>query len=560
MGNAESGEARVPIIEVSDDGLEAGFRTDAHDEANLQAIAAAAALGMSPPAIANSSTNMASIGPPTMLDRDQLNTYRLEPTVLGEGAFGKVRLATSTNGHQVAVKTIKRDKLAVRTETLLTREVKHHELLRQENIVRLYTWIKTPTKYYLVMEYCPKGDLLGYIEKKGALPDAEAKSLFGQLLRGVAFCHSLGIHHRDLKLENLMLVDPPNPASTRTPPAPLDECASAEGATADGAIVEGPPSSDYILKIADFGLSELRPVGLSGTYCGSPLYAAPELMHRERREASPEGYDASKSDMWSCGVIHYAILTASLPFDSDDLPALVRMIVSAVPREPIPESRGTDAATLCTALLQTEPDDRLTAAAALDHAWLSEPVSERSVIRVAQTFAALASVDPVADVASVDDPLDVPQVRRATSMSMTGRRGASQTTAFFRRLLESERCIEAVSEVAPEAEAPGGAAAKPASSTPAENANEVEVTPGAAPPVPTPSPPAAPPTSAAPAANEEASEEELSKAEKRREYALRKLGLMGGGPESGEGGQSAKEASTTAPDVDSSSAYYSMVS
>ena len=66
---------------------------------------------------------------------------------LGEGAFGKVRLATSTRtAHRVAVKVIKRKKLNERAELLLQREVKHHEKLRHENIVRLHTFIMTPNK------------------------------------------------------------------------------------------------------------------------------------------------------------------------------------------------------------------------------------------------------------------------------------------------------------------------------------------------------------------------------------------------------------------------------
>jgi len=240
----------------------------------------------------------------------ELADYHLEKKVLGEGAFAKVRLATSAStGHAVAVKIIKRKKLNARcffpfsrlpfpsvpfpwifryrrgvlflfpfpfpfsfpcrTEELLQREVKHHERLRHENIVRLRCSIMTPTKYYLVMEFCPRGDLLQFVNSTGHLPDCLARSLFRGLMSGISFCHSLGICHRDLKLENIML--------------------------------QG-EDDDLKIKIADFGLSVLQaaPGNLSGTFCGSPLYAAPELM---TDGASPDGYDASKSDIWSCGVI-----------------------------------------------------------------------------------------------------------------------------------------------------------------------------------------------------------------------------------------------------------------
>ena len=130
---------------------------------------------------------------------------------------------------------------------------------------------------------------------------------------GINFCHKLGICHRDLKLENLMLTgEEPEPPS---------------------------------VKIADFGLSVLQasPGNLSGTFCGSPLYAAPELM---TDGAAPDGYDASRSDVWSCGVILYALLCSALPFDADEIHSLVRLIQLGTPCSPVPAVRGEDAINL----------------------------------------------------------------------------------------------------------------------------------------------------------------------------------------------------------------------
>lgn len=210
---------------------------------------------------------------------------------LGKGSFAVVKLAKHRiTGHQVAVKIIKRQSTGLAKqaeEALLEREVKHQNLLRHQNVVRLHTWVTTPKEFLLVMEYCPKGDMLRYINEleHQQLRTAEARYFFAHLLEGLAFCHSLGICHRDLKLENLML------------------CPTGGAATASAAAAAEPPSPPWealTLKIADFGLSDLNPIGiLSTTYCGSPLYAAPELVGIGRRE----GFDASKSDAWSCGVI-----------------------------------------------------------------------------------------------------------------------------------------------------------------------------------------------------------------------------------------------------------------
>lgn len=292
--------------------------------------------------------------------RALLHEYRMSSTTLGEGGFGKVRLATSSRtGHQVAVKIVRRNKLVDRAELLLQREVEYHEKLRHPNIVRLFTWIKTPSRYYLVMEHCDRGDLLAYINSNSLLPMFEIKSLFSQLMHGVRFCHALGFFHRDLKLENLMLCTPQaeevapecGAGSTRaTPEEPEDENFHSAVAPAPGV---------FLLKIADFGLSTLRPdTNHSTTHCGSPLYAAPELMGAGPAPRPDGNYDASKSDLWSCGVILYALLASRLPFDADNIQALISAVRTGTPSTPVPAQRGKDAAALVSQMLNIDPAAR----------------------------------------------------------------------------------------------------------------------------------------------------------------------------------------------------------
>jgi 5'-AMP-activated protein kinase catalytic alpha subunit len=295
----------VPIVDLPNNVTEdsaAPFITEAADVAADLAAVANASLGLSaktePPVV---SRQLSGAEKQDVLGV-RINDYKMDDKVLGVGGFGKVRLATSrTTGHQVAIKIIKREKLQARSETLLAREVKHHERLRHENIVRLYTWIRTPGKYYLVMEVCPHGDLLGYLNKVGALPVPTARAFFKQLLSGVAFCHSLGVHHRDLKLENVLLAE--LPASTAATAATATAATAATAAASTAATPQASanpvpggseggnadPPAPFLLKISDFGLSDLRPFTPSATYCGSPLYAAPELMDSASRAANPEG-------------------------------------------------------------------------------------------------------------------------------------------------------------------------------------------------------------------------------------------------------------------------------
>ena len=161
MGAAES-RADVAVVEIEgdleDDGRDVGFAppftTPEQVEAGEAAAAAAAALHLSPPTAPEPQSFTVKEGDSSPVAAT-LQEYRLEKKVLGEGTFGKVRLATSeSSGHQVAVKIIKRNKINARAEELLQREVRNMGLLRHANIARLYTWIKGQHKYYLVMEFC----------------------------------------------------------------------------------------------------------------------------------------------------------------------------------------------------------------------------------------------------------------------------------------------------------------------------------------------------------------------------------------------------------------------
>jgi len=376
---AETCDSSIGKYYDEGDGADAGFAT----------AAAAAAASHHPDA--------AMLPPPPALVME----YRLDGRVLGTGAFGTVRLAASIRtGHQVAVKIVKRRKLDERAELLLQREVSHHEKLRHQNIVRLHAWVRTPRQYYLVMEYCKLGDCLDYLNKAGELSDAEVRGLFHQLLEGLAFCHSLGCYHRDLKLENLLL-------------CPAEH--AVELATASHAALPQ-------LKIADFGLSAIVPVAdMCGTLCGSPLYAAPELLGRYHGQ-----YDPSRSDMWSCGVILYALLTSAMPFDSDDIRDLIAQIQSGVPRSAVPMSRGADAKKLVCSLLSVDPAGRPAAADLLTGSeWLmQQPLVNR------QSSDSTANMSVSALAANCDE-------------AQPARRGVTESSEFFKQMLRRQREQEA---------------------------------------------------------------------------------------------------------------------
>lgn len=136
------------------------------------------------------------------------------------------------------------------------------------------------------MEYVEKGELFDYIVEKGRIEEPEACVFFKQMISGVAYLHQLNIVHRDLKPENLL----------------IDWKSS--------------------LKIVDFGLSNTyKPGELLKTACGSPCYAAPEMIASKK-------YNGLEVDIWSCGVILFAMVCGYLPFEDSNTSQLYKKILS----------------------------------------------------------------------------------------------------------------------------------------------------------------------------------------------------------------------------------------
>ncbi|CAK4076612.1 unnamed protein product [Aphanomyces euteiches] len=256
----------------------------------------------------------------------QLGHYRLGET-LGTGSFGKVKLAEhEITGHKVAIKILNRNKIRsldmgekVRREISLLRKMQH------PHIIRLYEVIDTPTDIFMVLEYVAGGELFDYIVSKGRLSPDEARHFFHQIVSGVEYCHFHRVVHRDLKPENLLL------------------------------------DADNNVKIADFGLSNMMKDGdFLRTSCGSPNYAAPEVI-------SGNLYAGPEVDVWSCGVILYALLCGALPFDDESIPNLFKKIRGGM--YSLPSHLSEDARDLIPRMLVVDPMKRITIPEIRQHPW-----------------------------------------------------------------------------------------------------------------------------------------------------------------------------------------------
>lgn len=291
---------------------------------------------------------------------------------LGEGEFGKVKMGWKQEGGvQVAIKLIRRDSVGTNPTRLakIYREIAILRDISHPNIVRLHEMVETEKHIGIILEYASGGELFDYILNHRYLKDNAARRLFAQLVSGIGYLHKKGIVHRDLKLENLLLDRNRNIiisdfgfANTFNPNDELGE-----------EIEHNLSSREYVKRME---LDQIQPGGwrrgdLMQTSCGSPCYAAPELV------VSDSLYTGRKVDVWSCGVILYAMLAGYLPFDDDpanpegdNINLLYKYIVST----PLtfPEYVTPHARDLLRRILVPDPRKRADLFEVARHSWLSE--------------------------------------------------------------------------------------------------------------------------------------------------------------------------------------------
>ncbi|KAK2743795.1 hypothetical protein FQN57_004732 [Myotisia sp. PD_48] len=294
---------------------------------------------------------------------------------LGEGEFGKVRLGWKRDGSvQVAIKMIRRESLGTNPSRLpkINREISILQRLSHPNIVRIHEIVNTERHIGIILEYASGGELFDYILNHRYLKDNPARRLFAQLVSGVGYLHKLGIVHRDLKLENLLL--------DRNRNIIITDFGFANNFNPSDDLTE---EIEYNLTNREFvkqmGLNRLDSEGLRRgdlmqTSCGSPCYAAPELV------VSDSLYTGRKVDVWSCGVILYAMLAGYLPFDDD--PANpdgdnINLLYKYIVTTPLtfPEYVTPHARDLLRRILVPDPRKRADLFEVARHSWLAEYAS-----------------------------------------------------------------------------------------------------------------------------------------------------------------------------------------
>ena len=258
---------------------------------------------------------------------------------LGSGSYGTVYLAKNNlKDNLVAIKVIEKIPANIIDDMEIKNEINILKSLSHPNIVKIFEFFDTALNYYIVTEYCKKGELFEYINNQYS--EYQLAVLFYQVFSGLCYLHEKKILHRDLKLENLMISEIEKDINS---------------------------GEEYFwIKIIDFGTAKIfERKKNEKEIIGSSYYIAPEVLKKNYNE---------KCDNWSVGVILYMTLTGVPPFDGEtDEDIISRIKIGKYNKnnkrflEKSPEVKD-----LVNSLLERDTEKRLSAKEALSHPWFKK--------------------------------------------------------------------------------------------------------------------------------------------------------------------------------------------
>lgn len=249
---------------------------------------------------------------------------------LGKGKFGNVYLARERQSKFIlALKVLFKKQLEkAGVEHQLRREVEIQSHLRHPNILRLYGYFHDASRVYLILEYAPRGELYGELQRCGSFPEDRTATYIMELADALHYCHTKNVIHRDIKPENLLL------------------------------------GGNGELKIADFGWSVHTPSSRRSTLCGTLDYLPPEMIEGKTHD--------EKVDLWSLGVLCYEFLVGKPPFEAkthDETYRRISRVEYSYPPQAVISAGAKD---LVGKLLKHNPMHRLPIQGVLTHPWVLE--------------------------------------------------------------------------------------------------------------------------------------------------------------------------------------------
>lgn len=238
--------------------------------------------------------------------------------------FDKAKLVEvrgSMNVHQQMESAVTRVR---RRLNLILSEIRILKQLHHPNIVKYYEGIETSHRICIVHELVEGTDLLQFLLDNGKMDTNQVVRVSKQIVHALRYIHGKEMYHRDIKLENILV------------------------------------NKDMQVKLIDFGLAtNLAEKDSKRLHdiCGTPLYCSPEMLFMTK-STKKIGYDGAPADMWSLGVVMYALATATAPFND----ATIQTLIVAMKEEDVlyPNELGEDMTSLIQRLLHQDPTRRAT--------------------------------------------------------------------------------------------------------------------------------------------------------------------------------------------------------
>ena len=260
--------------------------------------------------------------------KSQVSFYKYG-RMIGKGAFGKVNLGLHIlTGRIVAIKSFNKNNFKnERARSKIYHEINLMKNLRHSSVVKLLDTFETKNYILIIMENISGGDLLSFVKKRTKLNEKICKFIFKQLLQAIKYIHIKNIIHRDIKLDNVLI------------------------------------DLNNNIKLCDFGVGKMVHEGeILTDQCGTPAYIAPEILENK-------GYEGPPVDVWSSGVVLYAMLSGTVPFKANNLNDLQNLIMTGNFKE-IPDL-SKESNDLLHKLLQVNPKKRITIDEAMNHPWFN---------------------------------------------------------------------------------------------------------------------------------------------------------------------------------------------
>ena len=269
--------------------------------------------------------------PPSLIKTRGRNYHRGHS--LGEGGFARCFQMKDDSGKIFAAKTVAKISIkSEKTRKKLLSEIQIHKSMRHPNIVQFIDCFEDDVNVYILLEICPNGSLMDLLKKRKLLTEPEVRFFTTQICGAIKYMHSRRVIHRDLKLGNIFF------------------------------------DKNFNLKVGDFGLAATLGNDRERKYtiCGTPNYIAPEVLMGKH---SGHSYEV---DIWSIGVMMYALLIGKPPFQSRDVNTIYERIKCRDFNFPSEKPISSQAKLLIQDILSIDPLERPSIKEIMDYLWFRD--------------------------------------------------------------------------------------------------------------------------------------------------------------------------------------------